>query len=108
MTLKECLFLLNEDNYKDTNFIKFRCEFKELVGKKNTDFLEELNKGHKIFADLFSKYNDLYNKKKSINNDLITPQSFRGNSENNLNKKFEAIECFNYKRSRFANLKKSD
>ena len=108
MTLKECLFLLNEDNYKKTNFIKFRSEFKNLVGKNNDDFLKELNEGHKIFEELFIKYNSIYDKKKNISNDLITRQNFRGNNDNSLNKKFEAIECFNFRRSRFEHLKKSD
>lgn len=98
MTLKDCLFLLNEENYKDTNFFKFRNEYKNLIGKNNDIFLEELTKGQKIFIDLFENYNSIYNKTKDNNNDLSNQKNFRGNCGNELNKKFEAIECFHYKR----------
>ena len=108
MTLKECLYLLNEEIYQNINFIRFRSEFKSLVGKKNDDLLKELTNGHKIFGDLFNKYNSIYEKKKNISNDLITQQNFRGSFDNNLNKKFEAFECFNFKRSRFDSGKKND
>ena len=95
MSLKECLFLLNEDNYENGNFIKFRSEFKKLVGKKSCVFIDELNNGNKIFSDLFAKYKSIYEKNKNINNDLISKRNFRGGSGHNLNKKFEAFECFN-------------
>jgi len=108
MTLKECLFLLNEEIYKNTNFIKFRSDFKNLIFKNNDEFLKELNEGQKIFAGLFAKYNSIYEEKKNINNDLVSPQSFRGSCDDNLNKKFEAFECFNFKRSRFESGKISE
>ena len=108
MTLKECLYLLNEEIYQNINFIRFRSEFKNLVGKKNDDLLKELTNGHKIFGDLFIKYNSIYEKKKNISNDLITQQNFRGSFDDNLNKKYEAFECFNFKRSRFDSGKKTD
>ena len=99
MSLKECLFLLNEDNYENGNFIKFRSEFKNLVGKKSCVFIDELNNGNKIFSDLFAKYKSIYEKNKNINNDLISKRNFRGGSGDNLNKKFEAFECFNIGRN---------
>ena len=99
MSLKECLFLLNEDNYENRNFIKFRSEFKNLVGKKSCVFIDELNNGNKIFSDLFAKYKSIYEKNKNINNDLISKRNFRGGSGDNLNKKFEAFECFNIRRN---------
>lgn len=99
MSLKECLFLLNEDNYENGNFIKFSSEFKNLVGKKSCVFIDELNNGNKIFSDLFAKYKSIYEKNKNINNDLISKRNFRGGSGHNLNKKFEAFECFNIGRN---------
>ena len=99
MTLKECLFLLNEEMYKDTNFIKFRSEYKSLIGKDNDIFLKELIDGQKIFADLFAKFFSLYEKDHNKSTDLVSQQNFRGNCDNDLNKKFDAFECFNYKRN---------
>ena len=101
MTLKECLFLLDEEIYMNTNFIKFRSNFKNLIGKNNDDFLKELDNGKKIFSDLFSKYNAIYIKKNKTSNDFVTAQNFRGGWDDNLNKKIEAFGCFNFKRSRF-------
>ena len=99
MTLKECLFLLNEEIYKDTNFIKFRSEYKSLIGKDNDIFLKELIDGQKIFTDLFAKCYSLYEKDHNKSTDLVSQQNFRGNCDNDLNKKFEAFECFNHKRN---------
>ena len=94
ITLKECLFLLNEDNYKLTNIFKFSSEFKNLSEKNNDDFLKELIDDHKIFNDIFSKYNSLYEVNK--NNDLIILKSFRENCAENLNKKIESFKFFNF------------
>ena len=93
--------ILDEEIYKKINFIKFRSNFKALIGKNNDDFLKELNNGKKIFSDLFSKYNAIYIKKNKTSNDFVHSQNFRGGWDDNLNKKIEAFECFNFKRSRF-------
>ena len=105
MTLKDCLFLLDENNY-NKNFFKFRSEFKNLVGKNNDVFLKELNDGQKIFSNLFSKYNIIYEKIKNINNDLNTPQYFRGDCGDNLTKKFQAFQCINIGRKKENLMKK--
>ena len=108
MNLKECLFILDEDNYKNTNFIKFRSEFKNLVGKKNDDFINDLNNNEKLFHDLFVKYISIYENKKGSRKDLIIRQNFRGDNRNNLNKKYEAFECHNIGRDLFISLKQSE
>ena len=93
MTLKECFFLLNEENYKNTNLFKFRSEFKNIPGKNNENFLKESKEGNKIFGNLFSQYYSIYEKKAIIKQDFITKKTFRENINNNLNKKYEAFEC---------------
>ncbi len=97
MTLKECLFLLNEENYKDTNIFKFRSEFKSIVGKKNKDFLEHLNEGNKIFNNLFLQYHLIYKKDEKTKIDFNIPQNFREDSNINLAKKYDSFQCFNIK-----------
>ena len=93
MTLKECFFLLNEENYKNTNLFKFRSEFKNIPGKNNENFLKESKEGNKIFGNLFSQYYSIYEKKAIIKQDFITKKAFRENINNNLNKKYKAFEC---------------
>ena len=105
MTLKDCLFLLDENNY-NKNFFKFRSEFKNLVGKNNDAFWNELIEGQKIFSNLFSSYHKIYEKSKIINNDFNTPQYFRGNCGDNLIKKFEAFQCVNIGRKKENLMKK--
>ena len=99
MTLKDCLFLLDEENYNIKNFLYFRSEFKSLNKKNNDAFIKELNGAKRIFSDLFSKYSSLYENTKIGNNNLNTPQSFREIYGDNLNRKYEAFQCFNYGRS---------
>ena len=96
ITLKECLFILNEAAYVKTNIFKFHSEFKNLKQRKNDDFINELDQEQKIFKDLFSKYNSFYKKNKNINDDLTSPKSFRENCDENLNKKIESFKCFNF------------
>ena len=62
ITLKECLFILNEAAYVKTNIFKFHSEFKNLKQRKNDDFINELDQEQKIFKDLFSQYNSFYKK----------------------------------------------
>ena len=97
MTLKQCLFLLDEDNYKNTNLFKFRSEFKNLNFKENKDFLASINKDKKIFANLFSQYDSLYESDGYIYNNFISLKSFRGNNGDSLNKRYESFQCFNIK-----------
>lgn len=98
MTLKNCLFLLNEENYNIKNFLYFRSEFKSLNKKDNDAFIQELNSAKRIFSDLFSEYSSLYENTKIKSNDLNTPQSFREIYGDNLNRKYEAFQCFNFGR----------
>ena len=98
MTLKNCLFLLNEENYNIKNFLYFRSEFKSLNKKNNDDFIKELNSSERIFSDLFRKYNLMYNNSKEKKSNLDAPQSFREMCSDNLNRKYEAFQCFNYER----------
>ena len=97
MTLKECFFLLNEENYKNTNIFKFRSEFKSIKGKNNHDFLKDLKSGNKIFGKLFSQYYSIYENNKYTKKDFITSKTFRENFSNNLVKRFESFECKNVK-----------
>ena len=97
MTLKECLFLLNEENYKETNLFKFRSEFKNIQKIKNKDFLFDLKSGNKIFHNLFSEFKSLYESHNYIKNDFITQKTFKENNGENLNKKYKAFECLNVK-----------
>ena len=87
MTLKQCLFLLNEDNYKNTNLFKFRSEFKNLNFKKNKDLLVSTNKDKKIFANLFSQFASLYESDGYNYNNFISLKGFRGNNGDSLNKR---------------------
>ena len=96
ITLKECLFLLDEEVYKKTNIFKFRFKFNNVFKKNNDEFIKELVEGKKIFNDIFYEYNSIYlENKNNNNNDLISPKSFRENFEENLNKKIEPFQCFN-------------
>ena len=97
ISLKECLFLLNEENYEKTNIFKYRLQFKKLEDKKNDDFVKELINGDKIFKDLFSLYKSFYEKNKNENENLNIKKNFRENSDENLNKKFESFQCINKK-----------
>ena len=97
MTLKECFFLLNEENYKNTNIFKFRSEFKSIKGKNNHDFLKDLKSGNKIFGKLFSQYYSIYENNKYTKKDFITSKTFRENFSNNLVKRFESFVCKNVK-----------
>ena len=97
MTLKECFFLLNEENYKNTNIFKFRSEFKSIKGKNNQDFLKDLKSGNKIFGKLFSQYYSIYDNNKYTKKDFITSKTFRENFSNNLVKRFESFVCKNVK-----------
>ena len=96
ITLKECLFLLNEEVYKETNIFKFRSEYKNLRVKNRDEFIKELIKDQKIFNDLFSVYNSLYEKHRNIYDDLTFPKNFRENGYDNLDKKIEPFKCFNF------------
>ena len=99
MTLKNCLFLLNEENYNIKNFLYFRSEFKSLKNKNNDNFIKELNSSKGIFSDLFGKYSSMYNNSKGKKSNLNAPQSFRETCGDNLNRKYEAFQCFNYERN---------
>ena len=96
ITLKECLFLLDEEVYKKTNIFKFRFKFNNVFIKNNDEFIKELVECKKIFNDIFYEYNSIYlENKNNNNNDLISPKRFRENFEENLNKKIEPFQCFN-------------
>ena len=97
MTLKECLFLLDEDNYINTNLFKFRSEFKGIARKKNDEFLKDIKKNNKIFINLFSQYDSIYENNKYTQKDFITSKTFREKRNNNLVKKYEAFSCKNVK-----------
>ena len=97
MTLKQCLFLLNEDNYKNTNLFKFRSEFKNLKFKENKEFLASIIIDKKIFANLISQYASLYESDGYIYNNFISLKNFRGNNGDSLNKRYESFQCFNIK-----------
>ena len=97
MTLKQCLFLLNEDIYKNTNLFKFRSEFKNLKFKENKEFLASIIIDKKIFANLISQYASLYESDGYIYNNFISLKSFRGNNGDSLNKRYESFQCFNIK-----------
>ena len=97
MTLKECLFLLNEENYKETNLFKFRSAYKNILKINNKNFLYDLKNGNKIFHNLFSDFNSLYDSDSYIENDFIDRKNFRENSGENLNEKYPAFQCFNIK-----------
>ena len=97
MTLKECLFLLNEENYKNTNLFIFRSEFKNIPGKNNESFLKELKEGNKIFGNLFGQYYSIYENNIYVKQDFIISKNFRENSNNNLTKKYETFKCYNIK-----------
>ena len=97
MTLKQCLFLLNEENYKETNLFKFRSAFKDIPNQKNADFLKELTKGNKIFKELFTKYNTLYENDNIAKNDFIAQKTFKGSCGKNFNTMFPAFQCFIFK-----------
>ena len=99
MTLKNCLFLLIEENYNNKNFLYFRSEFKSLKKKNNDDFIKELNSSERIFSDLFRKYSSMYNNSKAKKSNLNAPQSFREMFDDNLNRKCEAFQCINYERN---------
>jgi hypothetical protein len=100
-TLKECLFLLDEKMYEKTNLFKFSSEFQNLNKKKNNEFLKELNNSQKIFSELFSQYYSFYETSRD-KNDLVTKKSFREISNDNLTKKFDTFECFNFRLNREA------
>ena len=95
INLKECLFLLNEKNYKITNIFKYRSEFINLKDKQNDIFLSELIRDDKIFKNLFSRYISFYNKNKNGNHNLNIYKNFVENSNINLNRKYESFECVN-------------
>ena len=100
-TLKECLFLLDEKMYEKTNLFKFSSEFQNLEKKKNNEFLKELNNSQKIFSELFSQYYSFYETSRD-KNDLVTKKSFRETSNDNLTKRFDTFECFNFRLDREA------
>lgn len=93
MTLKQCMFLLNEENYKDTNLFEFRTKFKACKTTKNEDFLKNMNKKDSIFSELISKYKSIYNKVDYIKNNFTSPKTFRGNFGDNLNREMEFFTC---------------
>ena len=110
ITLKECLFLLDEEVYQNTNIFKFRFKFNNVPIINNDEFIKELAEGKKIFNDIFSEYKSIYEENKDNNNDLIFPKNFRENCEENLNKKIEPFQCINFSLDRriFQNEKKSN
>ena len=67
ITLKECLFLLDEEVYQNTNIFKFRFKFNNVPIIKNDEFIKELVEGKKIFNDIFSEYKPIYTKNKYYN-----------------------------------------
>ena len=97
MTLKECLFLLDEENFRNTNLFKFRSEFKGIARKNNDEFLKDIKKDNKIFVNLFSQYYSIYENNKYTQKDFITSKTFRENRNNNFIKKYEAFSCKNVK-----------
>ena len=94
MTLKECFFLLNEDNYIKTNIFKYRSDFKSFEEKNNVSYLNDLNNTNKIFGNLFSEYYSIYEKNGNTRKDFIVSKTFRENMNNTLNKKHETFQCF--------------
>ena len=97
MNLKQCLFLLNEENYKETNLFKFRSAFKDIQTIDNTVFLSDLILGNKIFHDLFLEYNTLYEKDSYAQSDFVAKKTFKESCGNNLNTMYPAFQCFNVK-----------
>jgi hypothetical protein len=97
MNLKQCLFLLNEENYKETNLFKFRSAFKDIQTIDNTVFLSDLILGNKIFHDLFFEYNSLYEKDSYAQSDFVAKKIFKESCGNNLNTMYPAFQCFNVK-----------
>ena len=87
--------------YEKTNLFKFSSEFQNLEKKKNNEFLKELNNSQKIFSELFSQYYSFYETSRD-KNDLVTKKSFREISNDNLTKKFDTFECFNFRLDREA------
>ena len=93
ITLKQCMFLLNEENYMNTNLFKFRTEFKKYKTIKNDEFLTRLNKKICFFGETFSKYISVYNKDGYQKNNLTSPKPFGGNFGNNLNRECHFFTC---------------
>ena len=88
--------MLDEENYEKTNLFKFRTKFKNIITKENDEYIEQFNEKQKIFSDLFSQYKSFYRKSKDKNN-LTSKKSFREERNDNLNKKFESFDCFNFR-----------
>ena len=97
MSLKQCMFLLDENNYKNTNIFNFRINIKELKGKRNDEFLEKITAEKNIFHSLFSDYKSIYSKISYDKNIFTTEKKFRNFIGDNLDKEYEYFDCHLFK-----------
>lgn len=94
ITLKQCMFLLNENNYRNTNIFEFRSKFKNSIIIKNDEFIKQNRNESTIFADLFLRYDDIYHLNNYEKNDFTTPKCFRQNLGDNLTREYKFFKCF--------------
>ena len=107
LTLKQCMFLLNEENYKNTNLFEFRMKFKNLIYAKNDEFLLQTKNESKIFGSLFSDYYEIYQEYSSQKNNFNEPKLFRKDLGDNFDKNFQSFNCFFVKNKPLEELDKS-
>ena len=95
MTLKECLYLLNEFNYINSNIFIFRSKFKNLLIENNQEFVSNLDEKTTIFSDLIKSYKTKYQENALVRSNLNNPKSFKKYYGDNLIRKCESYTCAN-------------
>jgi len=93
ITLKQCMFLLNEENYRNNNIFYFRSKYKNSIGVKNDEYLKKNKNESTIFKELFSEYEEKYHLNTYEKNDFTSPKCFRQNLGDNLNREYESFKC---------------
>jgi hypothetical protein len=96
MSLKECLFLLNEKNYDYNNLFQFRIMYKNLFRIKDQLIINNIIEESESFKDLVKEYQKIYRENESSRIDFNEKKSFRKDNENSFNEKKEVVICGKY------------
>ena len=96
MSLKECLFLLNEKIYDYNNLFQFRIMYKNLFRIKDQLIINNIIEESESFKDLVKEYQKIYRENESSRIDFNEKKSFRKDNENSFNEKKEVVICGKY------------
>lgn len=95
MSLKECLFLINEKNYDENNFFIFRTMYKNLYKINDQLIIKKIVQESEFFKDIVKEYQTIYNKNELSRSVFNEKKKFRNGYENSFNEKKEVKICGN-------------